>query len=125
MANPSGFLLPISLLLLTTTTLLTAVSASSASDVHRLSWVPPPPITNESGSCRGSTAECMANNVDDEFEFNRRVLQTASTKYIGYGALQRDTVPCSKRGASYYNCRPGAEANPYNRGCTTITRCRS
>ncbi|KAL4384812.1 hypothetical protein GQ457_15G025270 [Hibiscus cannabinus] len=93
MANPSAFLLPISLLLFSTTALVTAVSASASSDAHRLSWMPPTIITNESGSCQGSTLECMANNVDDEFEFNRRILQTANTKYIGYGALQRDTVP--------------------------------
>ncbi|XP_004495709.1 protein RALF-like 33 [Cicer arietinum] len=74
--------------------------------------------------CEGSIAECLE---DDEFELdseiNRRIL--ANTKYISYGALQRNTVPCSRRGASYYNCRPGAKANPYNRGCSAITRCRS
>ncbi|CBI39521.3 unnamed protein product, partial [Vitis vinifera] len=56
-------------------------------------------------------------------EINRRIL--ATSKYISYGALQRNSVPCSRRGASYYNCQPGAQANPYNRGCSTITRCRS
>ncbi|CAL9132244.1 unnamed protein product [Musa acuminata var. zebrina] len=40
-------------------------------------------------------------------------------------ALRRDSVPCSSRGASYYNCRPGAEVNPYVRSCSAITRCRS
>ncbi|XP_039008671.1 rapid alkalinization factor-like [Hibiscus syriacus] len=123
MANPSGFLLAISLLLLGTT----AASAASESAVKGLIWVPTT-TTNESGSsCRGSTAECMANNMDgDGLEFNRRVLQTSSsnTQYISYGALQRDTVPCSVRGASYYNCQPGAQANPYDRGCSAIARCR-
>ncbi|OIV90867.1 hypothetical protein TanjilG_15600 [Lupinus angustifolius] len=38
---------------------------------------------------------------------------------------RRNYVPCSRRGVSYYNCRTGAEANPYNRGCSAITRCRS
>ncbi|XP_062198540.1 rapid alkalinization factor-like [Phragmites australis] len=52
----------------------------------------------------------------------RRVLQGSG--YISYGALRRDNVPCSVRGASYYNCRPGAQANPYSRGCSAITRCR-
>lgn len=84
------------------------------------------------GSCRGSLAECMGlgygGGGDDDFfemdtEINRRIL--ATTNYISYGALQRNTVPCSRRGASYYNCKPGAEANPYTRGCTSITRCRS
>jgi hypothetical protein len=55
-------------------------------------------------------------------ESNRRIL--AARRYISYGALRRNTVPCSRRGASYYNCRPGAQANPYRRGCSAITRCR-
>ncbi|PNX55436.1 protein RALF-like 33-like, partial [Trifolium pratense] len=68
----------------------------------------------------GSIAECLG---DEEFELdseiNRRIL--ATTKYISYGAMKRNTVPCSRRGASYYNCRPGAQANPYSRGCSAIT----
>ncbi|KAK7363581.1 hypothetical protein VNO77_05728 [Canavalia gladiata] len=79
--------------------------------------------------CRGSIAECslLAGDEDDtEFlmdsEINRRIL--AGRRYISYGALRRNTVPCSRRGASYYNCRPGAQANPYRRGCSAITRCR-
>ncbi|KAF5605868.1 ralfl33 precursor [Fusarium pseudoanthophilum] len=43
---------------------------------------------------------------------------------ISYGALNRDRVPCSVKGASAANCRPGAEANPYHRGCSAITKCR-
>ncbi|KAF7137873.1 hypothetical protein RHSIM_Rhsim07G0187600 [Rhododendron simsii] len=76
--------------------------------------------------CRGTIAECLADG-DGEFdldsEVSRRIL--ATNKYISYGALSRNTVPCSRRGASYYNCRAGAQANPYSRGCSTITRCRS
>ncbi|GFQ05706.1 rapid alkalinization factor [Phtheirospermum japonicum] len=56
-------------------------------------------------------------------EINRRIL--ATSEYISYGALQGNNVPCSRRGASYYNCQPGAEANPYTRSCTAATRCRS
>ncbi|KAE8699614.1 Rapid alkalinization factor [Hibiscus syriacus] len=114
MDNPSGFLLAVRLVLIT---LIVALSTVVASGEHHLSWIPP-----ESG-CKGSMAECMA---EDEFEMDsgifRRVLQT--TLYISYGALQRNTVPCSQRGASYYNCQPGAQANPYSRGCSAITRCR-
>ncbi|KAJ1412631.1 Rapid ALkalinization Factor [Sesbania bispinosa] len=92
---------------------------TSAIMEHRLRWVPmtTPP-------CEGSIEECIA---DGEFgmdsESHRRIL--ATSQYISYKALQRNTVPCSRRGASYYNCKPGADANPYNRGCTTITRCRN
>ncbi|KAL5060974.1 hypothetical protein RYX36_032578 [Vicia faba] len=78
-------------------------------------------------TCEGTIADCMLQQGEEEFQFdseiNRRIL--ATTKYISYGALQRNTVPCSRRGASYYNCRPGAQANPYSRGCSAITRCRS
>ncbi|OMO53662.1 Rapid ALkalinization Factor [Corchorus capsularis] len=87
------------------------------------------PIKSE---CRGSIAECLmlngegSSDFDEEFamgtEINRRIL--ATSRYISYGALRRNTVPCSRRGASYYNCRPGAQANPYSRGCSKITRCR-
>ncbi|MED6106479.1 Rapid alkalinization factor 23 [Stylosanthes scabra] len=79
--------------------------------------------------CRGSIAECsLLSGDEDETEFlmdsesNRRIL--AARRYISYGALRRNTIPCSRRGASYYNCRPGAQANPYRRGCSAITRCR-
>ncbi|GAA0171035.1 hypothetical protein LIER_25169 [Lithospermum erythrorhizon] len=76
-------------------------------------------------SCRGSVDECLGGD-EDEFELdsesNRRIL--ATKRYISYGALQKNNVPCSRRGASYYNCRPGAQANPYSRGCSAITRCR-
>ncbi|CAN1281082.1 Protein RALF-like 33 [Linum perenne] len=57
-----------------------------------------------------------------ESESARRIL--ASRRYISYGALRRNSVPCSRRGASYYNCRGGAQANPYHRGCSRISRCR-
>lgn len=65
---------------------------------------------------------------DEEFGFPGgdsvacRVLQGGGC--LSYGALRRDNVPCSVRGASYYNCRPGGQANPYSRGCSAITRCR-
>uniref|UniRef100_A0A7N0R7U2 Uncharacterized protein n=1 Tax=Kalanchoe fedtschenkoi TaxID=63787 RepID=A0A7N0R7U2_KALFE len=65
---------------------------------------------------------------EDEFEMesaesSRRML--AGSQYISYGALNRNKVPCNQRGASYYNCQQGAQANPYSRGCSTISRCRS
>jgi len=47
-----------------------------------------------------------------------------TAQFISYAALMRDSVPCSIPGASYYNCQPGAEANPYTRGCSEIAQCR-
>ncbi|CAL4945704.1 unnamed protein product [Urochloa decumbens] len=60
----------------------------------------------------GTVGECAA----------RRELWSGG--YISYDAMSRGRVPCSYRGASYYNCRPGGPANPYSRGCSQITRCR-
>ncbi|XP_021772881.1 rapid alkalinization factor-like [Chenopodium quinoa] len=77
-----------------------------------------------SGSgCKGTVGECLGMNEEDEMdsEINRRIL--ATNNYISYNALNKNRVPCSRRGASYYNCRPGAQANPYSRGCSRITRC--
>ncbi|KAK4357266.1 hypothetical protein RND71_022876 [Anisodus tanguticus] len=84
-------------------------------------WIP---MKSGGDSCQGSIAECMASGeFEMDSESNRRIL--ATTDYISYGALQMNTVPCSRRGASYYNCQTGAEANPYTRDCSAITRCRS
>ncbi|KAK8564830.1 hypothetical protein V6N13_019974 [Hibiscus sabdariffa] len=86
-----------------------------------LGWMP---IATARSPCNGSIGECSEGGEEFEMdsEISRRILQT--TRYISYGALQRNTVPCSHRGASYYNCQPAAQANPYNRGCSRITRCR-
>ncbi|OVA04299.1 Rapid ALkalinization Factor [Macleaya cordata] len=96
------------------------ISAVDAFGNHQLDWIP----TTTKPVCQGSIADCLA---DDEFdldsEINRRIL--ATNQYISYGALKKNNVPCSRRGASYYNCKPGAQANPYNRGCSKITQCRS
>ncbi|KAJ0797168.1 putative rapid ALkalinization Factor [Helianthus annuus] len=79
-------------------------------------------ISNQTGGCKGSIAECMAaGEMEMETESTRRILATSN--YISYDALQGNNVPCSQRGASYYNCRSGGQANPYQRGCSTITRC--
>ncbi|GMY21618.1 protein RALF-like 33 [Fagus crenata] len=112
--------------------LILILSSSSSSTVHASSvggshfgWMP----STTRSACKGTIAECMAmeGGAGEEFELDteisRRILATSS--YISYGALQRNTVPCSKRGTSYYNCQAGAQANPYSRGCSAITRCRS
>ncbi|XVF31377.1 hypothetical protein REPUB_Repub16aG0140700 [Reevesia pubescens] len=104
------------------TVLMTTVDASW--DHHQenpiLGW-----MSTTRSTCKGSIAECLEGEEEFELdsEISRRILQT--TRYISYGALQRNTVPCSRRGSSYYNCQPGAQANPYSRGCSRITRCRS
>ncbi|XP_038715251.1 rapid alkalinization factor-like [Tripterygium wilfordii] len=109
-------------ILLSICVIMILMSRSSSVDAMgdlRIGWIPTAkPI------CKGSIAECLAGEEEFELdsEINRRILATSN--YISYGALQRNTVPCSRRGASYYNCQSGGQANPYNRGCSAITRCR-
>ncbi|KZV21544.1 RALF-LIKE 23 family protein [Dorcoceras hygrometricum] len=111
------------LFLLSAVLVLTFLQRSAdAGGYGDFSWIP----INKPATCHGSVAECMADGGGEfemDSEANRRIL--ATTRYISYGALQANSVPCSRRGASYYNCRPGAQANPYTRSCTAATRCRS
>jgi len=65
----------------------------------------------------GTVGECV-----DDGAVARREL--GGNGYIGYAAMSAGNVPCSYRGASYYNCRPSGAANPYSRGCSAITQCR-
>ncbi|CAN6373346.1 unnamed protein product [Urochloa humidicola] len=106
--------------------LLSAASASAISDGDIPLPFPLLPSTAAAAGCRGTVGECLAGDDADELglsHHNGRALY-GSSKYISYRALQNDNVPCSRRGDSYYNCRPAAAANPYSRGCSRITRCR-
>jgi hypothetical protein len=76
--------------------------------------VDPDSWADRGAACTGTVEECVG--------MARRELGYGG--YISYDAMSRGRVPCSYRGASYYNCRPGAPANPYSRGCSAITRCR-
>nr|CAD1828445.1 unnamed protein product [Ananas comosus var. bracteatus] len=78
-------------------------------------------------ACAGTVGECGGAGEEEyglSSEFGSR-RSLATSNYIGYNALSSDSVPCSQRGASYYNCQPGAQANPYSRGCSAITQCRT
>ncbi|TVU25557.1 hypothetical protein EJB05_28057, partial [Eragrostis curvula] len=64
--------------------------------------------------------------MEMDSEAHRRLLWEAASgrRYISYAALRSDAVPCSRPGVPYYNCRITTTANPYTRGCESITRCR-
>uniref|UniRef100_A0ACD5YFI3 Uncharacterized protein n=1 Tax=Avena sativa TaxID=4498 RepID=A0ACD5YFI3_AVESA len=69
----------------------------------------------------------MGVEVQMDSEAHRMVLLEATTdsrRYISYDALRGDAVPCSRPGVPYYNCRISKAANPYTRGCESITMCR-
>lgn len=77
---------------------------------------------------RGGHCVClsMEAELEMESEAHQRLLweATARPRYISYAALRGDVVPCSRTGVPYYNCRISTTANPYTRGCESITRCR-
>ena len=115
MANSYRYLFLVFLL----SALIISSSTVDSSEDHNLNWVP-----TRARGCQGTVAECMGNGeFEMDSEINRRILATSN--YISYDALDKNNVPCSQRGASYYNCKTGAQANPYSRGCSAITRCRS
>ncbi|OAY84374.1 protein RALF-like 22 [Ananas comosus] len=75
----------------------------------------------------GDDATVEATDAEEGANVSRRGLAGAypagRTRFISYGALTKNRVPCSQRGHSYYNCRPRRRANPYHRGCSVITHC--
>uniref|UniRef100_A0A7N0TSK5 Uncharacterized protein n=1 Tax=Kalanchoe fedtschenkoi TaxID=63787 RepID=A0A7N0TSK5_KALFE len=75
--------------------------------------------------CAGSGMKCgfpEDAEVQLDTEINRRVLLMQKS-YISYETLKRDSTPCERPGASYYNCRSTGVANPYSRGCQMIVGC--
>ncbi|KAK1277743.1 Rapid alkalinization factor [Acorus gramineus] len=102
--------------------IIASTAEATGDHYHHMGWI----AAVRRPACDASIGGCLEVGEDEEFamdsEINRRILATGS--YISYRSLKRDSVPCSRRGASYYNCRPGAQANPYSRGCSRITRCR-
>ncbi|KAL6201437.1 hypothetical protein ACLB2K_025151 [Fragaria x ananassa] len=58
-------------------------------------------------------------------EVGRRQLMANDVRYISYGALKKNKVPCGQPGASYYNCnrQNSNQAHVYRRGCSVATRC--
>eukprot|EP01018_Ginkgo_biloba_P037539 Gb_24936 [translate_table: standard] len=97
-----------------------AVAVGSMDSIADMSWVAG---KSTATACNGAIGECFAEEEGlMDSEFSRRILASTRT-YISYGSLRADGVPCSQLGASYYNCKDGAKANPYTRACTQITRC--
>ena len=76
--------------------------------------------------CRGSVGMCPASDeVRGLGKGAGASIMSADSERVRRRVhhQQRDSVPCSRRGASYYNCRPGAQANPYRRSCSHIKHC--
>lgn len=75
---------------------------------------------SSSQTCHGPPGTCLE---ETDLDIHRREL-APKRKYISYSALRMNAVPCNQPGQSYYNCGIGEVANPYNRGCSVLTRCR-
>lgn len=82
-------------------------------------------LQGRGGHCISLDME-MGMEMELDSEAHKRLLWEATTsrRYISYDALRGDVVPCSRPGVPYYNCRIMTTANPYTRGCESITRCR-
>ena len=144
-------LLPLLLAAATTMATLAVCGSATASEELMMStiharvaaewaWSAAGASSSSDDSCWGSPEECpVVDDVDaeggaatprgrmrlqlyDDVNTVGSLLPTA--QYLSYSALMPDSVPCSVPGMSYYNCQPGAEANPYSRGCSAITQCR-
>ncbi|RWW04830.1 hypothetical protein GW17_00031925 [Ensete ventricosum] len=75
-------------------------------------------------ACDGRVGECVGDEEEMAMEsVSARRSLASRTKFISYGALTKDRVPCNRRGQSYYNCQRQKKVNPYRRGCSAITKC--
>ncbi|KAJ6751358.1 hypothetical protein OIU85_001850 [Salix viminalis] len=108
-------LLYLSLLFLLT--LLATCNADSVSGLESLKTREIDAVVSR-GGCSEKIGECFE-EPEMESEISRRVL-LMQNKYISYGTLRRDLVPCDKPGASYYDCN-ARQAHRYSRGCEVIT----
>ncbi|KAH6557894.1 hypothetical protein KP509_1Z087700 [Ceratopteris richardii] len=101
--------------------LLLLVRGSLASKLeYDLKFVP----SFSSPECEGSLGKCnLESQMITDSEMIRRIL-AGTNNYISYSALSKNNVPCSKSGASYYNCGQSSSANVYTRACTKITQCQ-
>ncbi|KAF9666149.1 hypothetical protein SADUNF_Sadunf16G0198700 [Salix dunnii] len=99
-------------------TLLAICKADSVSGVDLLKTREIDAVVSR-GRCSEKIGGCFEES-EMESEISRRVL-LMQKKYISYGTLRRDLVPCDKPGASYYDCN-ARQAHRYSRGCEVITR---
>ncbi|XP_062076042.1 protein RALF-like 19 [Humulus lupulus] len=76
------------------------------------------------GGSGGAVGDYIGDNNEMLFdtEASRRTLAQGRS-HISYQALKANSVPCGRRGQSYYDCQKRKRANPYRRGCSAITHC--
>ncbi|KAF6166840.1 hypothetical protein GIB67_026619 [Kingdonia uniflora] len=72
--------------------------------------------------CESNPSECLNHSIDGGI-IRRGLARRNGRRYISYGALKKNQVPCNRRGSSYYGCGRASKVNPYRRGCSKITHC--
>ncbi|KAL9257496.1 RALF-like 1-like protein [Drosera capensis] len=127
LASVMTILKPISIVNIIALILASTASITSTRDTHGLELTLfSARMSVSSTGCHGTIGECMTGEEEAmgmmDGELNRHNL--SNTRNSSYGALDKNSVSCSRHGASYYNSKAGAKANPYNRGCSKIPRCR-
>ncbi|KAG2683780.1 hypothetical protein I3843_10G050000 [Carya illinoinensis] len=90
-----------------------AVVAESSSTINKVG----------TGSCNGAVGDCIGKENEMLMDSHHGRDLAQRRKYISYGALKANSVPCGRRGNSYYNCQKRKRANPYKRSCNVITHC--
>ncbi|KAK3433086.1 protein RALF-like 19 [Eucalyptus grandis] len=98
--------------------LLLSLAMVAESSPYSFGFVGAGDLSMSVGDSIGAFNEMMLDS-----EINRRQL-AGRGRHISYNALKKNNVPCSRRGQSYYNCKKMKKANPYKRGCSSITRCK-
>ncbi|XP_030528837.1 protein RALF-like 19 [Rhodamnia argentea] len=98
--------------------LVLSLAVAAESSPHSFGFIGAGDLTVSVGDSMDAFEEMMMDS-----EANRRQL-AGNRRYISYGALKKNTVPCNRRGQSYYNCNKMKRANPYKRGCSAITHCK-
>nr|GMD85323.1 rapid alkalinization factor-like [Ipomoea batatas] len=93
----TGFL-AICAIFIITAVLSSPAAVTASAGAYEIGYFPMAMPSASSKICDGSVGECLS---DDEFELdtesNRRILAYRQ-RYISYGALSRNRVPCSRRG---------------------------
>ncbi|GAB4849502.1 hypothetical protein Ancab_004296 [Ancistrocladus abbreviatus] len=104
-------------------TVMVAMAASSPS-LHDAHWGLTTHLSPGGSTCEGGVGDCIdpEEEMNMDTETSRR--QLAGRGFISYSALKKNSIPCSRRGMSYYNCRQNIPVNPYRRACTAITLCK-
>ncbi|KAL5730410.1 hypothetical protein ACHQM5_003233 [Ranunculus cassubicifolius] len=77
-------------------------------------------------TCNGLVGECIDQEEETMIDSDhaRRSLFNRNQRYISYAAMRKNSIPCNRRGRSYYRCGGSNKVNPYTRGCSAITHCR-